>query len=76
MGQLPCPFFAYKLFKFGENKVINLLRKEAVMSRRKRKNRVVRLTEKDYNNYIMSLKEEKPVTPIKTIKDKMDDTGA
>ena len=69
-------FFAYKLFKFGENKVINLPRKEAVMSRRKRKNRVARLTEKDYNNYIMSLKEEKPVTPIKTIKDKMDDTGA
>jgi len=34
------------------------------MSKRKKKNKVVKLTETDYGNYIMSLKEEKPARPI------------
>ena len=36
----------------------------------KRKNKVARLTEKDYDNYIMSLKDEKPVKVIIPEKDK------
>ena len=31
---------------------------------KKKKNKVVKLSDEDYNNYIMSLKDEKPVKPI------------
>lgn len=34
------------------------------MSKRKKKNRVTRLTERDYGNYIMSLKDEDPAKVI------------
>ena len=46
------------------------------MSRKKRKNKVTRLTEQDYNNYIMSLKDERPAEPIHKVCDKYEDTGA
>ncbi|MBQ7164204.1 MAG: hypothetical protein IJR61_02600 [Clostridia bacterium] len=46
------------------------------MSKSKKKNRVVRLTEQDYDNYIMSLKDEEPVKAVKNAEDKFDDTGA
>jgi len=40
------------------------------MSKRKKKNKVVKLTERDYGNYIMSLKDEEPVKPIAPSKEK------
>ena len=46
------------------------------MSRRKKKNKVVKLTEEDYSHYIMSLKDEEPVEPVRPVKGKYDDTGA
>lgn len=46
------------------------------MSKRKRRNKVTRLTEEEYGNYLMSLKDEEPVKPIRPVKDKYDDTGA
>jgi len=46
------------------------------MSKSKKKNRVARLTEQDYDNYIMSLKDEEPVKAVKKAEDKFDDTGA
>lgn len=46
------------------------------MSKRKRKNKVTRLTEEQYGNYIMSLKDEEPVKPIRPVKKETDDTGA
>ncbi len=46
------------------------------MSKRKRKNKVVKLTEEDYGNYIMSLKDERPVRPTPEKNGKFDDTGA
>ena len=46
------------------------------MSKRKRKNKIVKLTDKDYGDYIMALKEETPVRPIVPAKGKYDDTGA
>ena len=46
------------------------------MSKGKRKNKVVKLTEKDYDNYVMSIKEEEPVHPVKKTVGKFDDTGA
>ncbi len=46
------------------------------MSKRKRKNKVAKLTEEDYGNYIMSLKDETPVKAVVYQKEKFDDTGA
>ncbi|MBP5307861.1 MAG: hypothetical protein J6Z34_01875 [Clostridia bacterium] len=46
------------------------------MSKRKRKNKVVKLTERDYDNYVMSIKEEEPVHAVKKTVGKYDDTGA
>ena len=45
------------------------------MSKRRRKNKVAHLTEKDYGNYIMSLKDEKPVEAIPKKTDRFDGTG-
>ncbi|MBQ9709291.1 MAG: hypothetical protein IJV67_01560 [Clostridia bacterium] len=46
------------------------------MSKRRRKNKVAHLTEKDYGNYIMSLKDEKPVEAIPKKTDRFDGTGS
>ena len=42
------------------------------MSKRRKKNKVVKLTERDYGNYIMSLKDEEPIKPIAPSKEKSD----
>ncbi len=46
------------------------------MSKKAKKNKVVKLTEKDYNNYIMSLKDEEPIKVVVPVDGKFDDTGA
>lgn len=45
------------------------------MSKRKKKNKVIKLTEKDYGNYIMSLKDESPVRTIMKTQNEIDKTG-
>ena len=46
------------------------------MSKRRKKNKVTRLTEEEYGNYIMALKDEEPVKPKVPVVGKYDDTGA